>query len=62
MCKRKPKPTIKVELTHDELWLIYISVEHNITRCWDANTDKRLKKLMAKAEGKVDELRESLQK
>jgi len=57
MCKRKPKPTIKVELTHDELWLIYMSVEHNITRRWDANTDKRLKKLMAKAEDKGKELR-----
>tara|TARA_B100002019_G_C21265277_1_gene599079 strand:- start:439 stop:627 length:189 start_codon:yes stop_codon:yes gene_type:complete len=62
MCKRKPKPTIKVELTYDELWLIYISVEHNITRCWDANTDKRLKKLMAKAESKGDELRMSEEK
>jgi|TARA_R100000482_G_scaffold1705_1_gene729 hypothetical protein len=60
MCKRKPKPTIKVDLTHDELWLIYSSVEHNIKRCWDSNTDKRLRKLMAKANDKREELWETI--
>ena len=49
MCKRKPKPTIAVELTADELYYIETSVEYNITKRWDMTTNRRLEKLKAKA-------------
>ena len=49
MCKRKPKPTIAVELTEDELYYIEMSVEYNITKRWDMTTNRRLEKLKAKA-------------
>lgn len=56
MCKRKPKPTISVELTADELYYIQMSVEYNITRRWDMTTNSRLEKLKAKAGNLLDEL------